>query len=163
MAVQPQQEEQQLTSLAPTHPRLFKMTVNVNNRYQALTLLDSGASTNFINQQFVDLNNIETTEADKEQRIDLADGTNQYSTKKAKKIKIKLNSHQDEVDCIVLPLGGCDMILGMEWFERNNPVIDWKNKTATVQEHRIMANKEKTQAEQVNQISQRESSSSHSG
>ena len=46
---------------------------------------------------------------------------------------IIFKNYKDQMDAKVIPLRGTDVILGMNWLQKNNPLIDWRNYVLTWQ------------------------------
>ncbi|GKA29324.1 reverse transcriptase [Tanacetum coccineum] len=48
-------------------------------------------------------------------RVDVANGSKMVSSSECKQFKLTLQGYEYEADCMLLPLGGCDMVLGIQW------------------------------------------------
>ena len=108
--------------------------------HESSLLLDSGASCNFISDRFVKDHGIRVSPLEKGTRskvvvadnqdddVVLADGSRQKILGVAKDVRSCFDGFNGIVDFVVLPLHGCDAILGMPWLEGENPVVDWKNR-----------------------------------
>jgi hypothetical protein len=44
---------------------------------------------------------------------------------------ISLNEVNTNIDINIIPLGSYDIIIGVDWLEKNHVVLDWHNKTFT--------------------------------
>ena len=119
-------------SLAPTASSVFALTSTSRplmkvrgfvNRHPAVFLIDSGGSGNFLAQSFVSKHSDMIAHASAG-TVSLADGTAR-PTSIVKSASIGIESYTDNVDLVVCPLSGFDVILGMPWLEHYNPRIDW--------------------------------------
>nr|GEY47130.1 hypothetical protein [Tanacetum cinerariifolium] len=48
-------------------------------------------------------------------RVDVANGSKMVSSFECKKFKWALQGNEYEADCMLIPFGGCDMVLGIQW------------------------------------------------
>ena len=60
--------------------------------------------------------------------VTLANGSKQEAVSIVKSASISISSYSDTIDFVSLPLVGYDVILGMSWLNKYNPIIDWRNK-----------------------------------
>lgn len=111
--------------------KLIKVVGTIHNTH-AICLIDSGASGNFINSKFVEQHSIPLDTNVAAIPITLADGSQRHSLGVVKDTALQLQSFTAAVDLVALPLKGYDIILGMPWLEAVNPVIDWRNKSITI-------------------------------
>jgi len=44
-------------------------------------------------------------------------------------LKIKINSHKEQLEAAITDLNGTDMFLGHDWLVKHNPEVNWKNST----------------------------------
>jgi hypothetical protein len=108
---------------------LVEARVIINEFNNGKALLDSGASSCFITHTYCNNNNIEILQTSKDYII-TGYNDESSSTHSIAMFKIELNSIVWHMSAIVLPiLPTCDIILGMNFFESFDPMIDWKNKT----------------------------------
>jgi hypothetical protein len=104
--------------------------------YQSSLLLDSGASCNFLSLNFVERHKIVVSpfkknglvNVEEEEDVVLADGSRQKIVGVVHGMSSTFDGFTGMIDFVVLPLHGCDAILGMPWLEDVNPVVDWKNR-----------------------------------
>ena len=98
--------------------------------HPAKSLLDSGASGNFVTSQFISKFNIPTSPV-QPKAVRLADGKLLQVDRMVSNVPVTLN--QKTVNCDFLVLSelnnGHDCILGIPWLERADPIIDFKNRT----------------------------------
>ena len=95
-------------------------------------LLDSGASSNFISQEFLDQHQLSMKALPRIQTIFLADGSQNTCTTKTTSIKLQIGSFQDKIQAFPLDLSQYDLILGTPWLIKHNPQIDWEGRTMTI-------------------------------
>lgn len=67
--------------------------------------------------------------------IDLATGVRTQAQQVAREVKIQVDHYKDELNCVVVPLKGCDAILGMSWLQKCNPSIDWNERVVRLFHH----------------------------
>jgi hypothetical protein len=109
------------------HAKLITMSVPTSYGTNAHVLLDCGSTTNFISKRFVKLNNVPTSNTANSQVVRLADGTVTSSNKISKNFHLSINGRDFCESLLVFPIESFDVILGMPWLKRHNPVIDWTN------------------------------------
>ncbi|CEL54634.1 Retrotransposable element Tf2 155 kDa protein type 2 OS=Schizosaccharomyces pombe (strain 972 / ATCC 24843) GN=Tf2-7 PE=4 SV=1 [Rhizoctonia solani AG-1 IB] len=105
------------------------MTVNILTKNQAeiTTLIDSGASTNFISPKTVEQLRIPTITLEQPRTVTMLDGSNPRTGKIWKKVILDftLDHRQMTHEFLVSPIGHHSAILGIKWLEREQPDIDW--------------------------------------
>lgn len=118
--------------------QLLKMEVTVDGR-AATALLDCGASGSFADEDFCRANNIPIHRTTKGKRVKLADGTIVHShgqintqIQYISTVHERCYVHTERLTLRVLKLPGFNIILGMPWFKRHNPSIDWCQNTVTM-------------------------------
>ena len=98
----------------------------VNNREVSI-LVDSGSSTSFINGKLVTaLTDVRAL--DRVVRVKIANGTELQCKEEVVACPWQCQGNKFSTTFKILPLGGFDIILGMDWLEKHNPVIDWVSK-----------------------------------
>ena len=113
------------TLTSATQP-LIKLTGTVNS-HPAVFLIDSGGSGNFASSTFVERHSNIVSHPSLG-TVALADGTTR-ATSIVKSATIGIGRYSDDVDLVVCPLSGYDVILGMPWLTHYNPRIDWHQHT----------------------------------
>ena len=119
--------------------KLIRLKGKING-IDALMLIDSGSSGDFISTSFVQKNNIRTINSNnnnyssngknESRRIELANGSTHISDAIVYSLDVSIGgSYNDKMDFTVFPLKKYDAILGMTWLEKNNTKIDYKNKS----------------------------------
>jgi hypothetical protein len=109
---------------------LVEITVGSKN-VGVSALIDSGAEGLFINRKLVDEHRIPKEKMARTVTAQNADGTLNRTgviTEKAT-IPINLGSKVSKETFWITALGNYDMILGHPWLARQNPIIDWKERT----------------------------------
>ena len=63
----------------------------------------------------------------------IANGAELLCTQEVVQCPWEVQQNQFTTNFKILPLGGFDIILGMDWLEKYNPEIDWVTKQLTIQ------------------------------
>ena len=94
------------------------------------SLLDSGASGNFLTAQFISRFHIPTTTV-KSKAVRLADGNVLQANQTVVDVPVTVNDKTVHCDFMVLSElnNGHDCILGLPWLERANPIINFRERT----------------------------------
>ena len=80
----------------------------------AIGLLDSGASGNFVSSSFIRDHGLTTDAVEDDRiRVTLADGSQQDARGVLKDANLVIDTYQDRISYVALPLSGYDFILGM--------------------------------------------------
>ena len=75
-------------------------------------------------------NNYSSNSKNKSTTIELANGSTHISDEIVSSLDVSIGtSYNDKMDFTLFPLKKYDAILGMPWLEKNNPKIDYKNKS----------------------------------
>jgi hypothetical protein len=108
---------------------LLKLEGSLNG-IPVVAMIDCGATGEFIDSKYVERNSnsIKSLPLPKQDFVTLANGSRQEAGSIVKSANLSIGSYVDQVDFISLPLVGYDIILGMTWLNKYNPVIDWRNK-----------------------------------
>ncbi len=95
-------------------------------------MLDSGANKTMMGYEFAKKHKIPTTYLPEVISLTLGDGKSRVNlTRQTRRVKFRIGDFEEELKISILPTKGYDMILGLDWMTRNNPVIDWKKQTIT--------------------------------
>ena len=123
----------QLASESVRSRKLIKLASSIGGQ-QAICLVDSGASGNFISSGFAKHHSLplHPLSSDQAPRVTLADGSQQTAVGVLKGVELHLQSYSTSLDLVAIPLSGYDVILGMPWLEDANPIIDWREKIIQV-------------------------------
>ncbi len=113
-----------------------------NRSVNTTTLLDSGATTNFINENFVQEHHIRTHDLPSPQPLFNVDGTlNKAGTvNKYASLKLTIRKHTERIPFTVTNIGSDNAIIGLTWLRQHNPSIDWKNGHITLPQCPITCN-----------------------
>jgi hypothetical protein len=90
-------------------------------------MVDSGASSCFINKNLIDKYHIPLIKKSKPRKLKVIDdreissGLVEYECT----FSIELGSHKEELKCNVADIGRHSIVLGMSWLKLHNPDIDW--------------------------------------
>ena len=92
-------------------------------------MVDSGATALFINKQFVKQNNMEMHSLRNPIVLYNIDGSinKAGSLTDFVRLTLTIGSHTDTHDFLVTDLGPENLILGLPWLKKVNPVIDWES------------------------------------
>lgn len=100
--------------------------------HTARVLIDSGASRNFVNDNFLASCQVPTTKLPHRLRVRNANG-GIVRTHHVANLPLQINTFKDTIeDCVATCLAGYDIILGKPWLTRHNPGINWTTNTVTV-------------------------------
>ena len=94
---------------------------------KAKAMLDSGASSVFINESFVRKHGIRTQELEYPIMLRNADNSANaigYITQEAS-LRFEVNGHVEELSAAVANIGDDEVIVGIDWLRHHNPQIDW--------------------------------------
>lgn len=103
-------------------------------RCDATILIDSGATFNCISSDFITKNRLKTKIV-QGPLVHLADGTRYECNSILPLAKIRIGPYTGKAPAYVLPLKGNDVILGNDWLTLTNPLINWREKTVTINQH----------------------------
>lgn len=92
-------------------------------------LFDSGATDSFISSNLVKQCGIHVSKAELAWQVELALGTKVESGFIAENCKVQFKVFTTTVSLRVIPLGSYDIILGMDWLDQHQVVIDCREKT----------------------------------
>ncbi|QRW20479.1 Retrotransposable element Tf2 protein [Rhizoctonia solani] len=96
------------------------------------TLIDSGATSNFISPSIVEKYKIPKTQLENPQVVQLA---------------VSANGHPHTIPFLVCPIGNTPAILGMTWLTAEAPLIDWQQGLVTFPEQVQIASEEEADSD----------------
>jgi hypothetical protein len=135
-------EHHQLTSASvpdqPLHSPLIKLDATLDG-HPGNVLVDSGATTNFIDESFVQRHQIATETIAQVQRITLGDGSQRSTSVKTRPLVVRIDTYTHRLSFVVVPLAGCDVVLGMPWLSSLNPIVDWRAGLIVLDKHRLVS------------------------
>ena len=126
LLVTPPEQINQLTN--PGHP-LIKIAGIVAG-HPAVALLDCGATGQFVSSRFAQAHGLTVSSASFD-TITLADGRSQKAAGVMSSVSVSFGGYADRLDFTLTDLHGYDVILGMPWLVRYNPVVDWRGATVS--------------------------------
>jgi hypothetical protein len=112
-------------------PQSMLLPVAIGMKKQTIetqALLDCRASGEFMNSKFMKFHNILLIKLKKPQITRNADGTQNEKgvvTHKAI-IDLNINGKEDPTIFFITGLGKDNMILGLTWLRKHNPIVNWK-------------------------------------
>ncbi|QRW20440.1 Retrotransposable element Tf2 protein [Rhizoctonia solani] len=97
------------------------------------TLIDSGATSNFISPSIVEKYKIPKTQLENPQVVRMLDGTISQTGRIWHQVHLAVlaNGHSHSIPFLVCPIGNTPAILGMTWLTQESPLIDWNQGTIT--------------------------------
>jgi hypothetical protein len=96
-------------------------------------MVDCGATENFIDERYVKQNNIPLRHKAIPRRVLAVDGrevANGPVTHDAL-VDLTINNHYETIRLHCITIGNSPMIVGLPWFRKHNPNIDWKEGRVT--------------------------------
>jgi hypothetical protein len=99
--------------------------------YPGKVLFDTGATTSFISQEFVDLYGISCNKLEYPITVLSAGGTILVTQLKQEQV-IMIRDCVYFADLFIIPMKDMAVILRMDWLEENGAQIDWKEKTVSL-------------------------------
>ncbi|SOV07052.1 uncharacterized protein UDID_18707 [Ustilago sp. UG-2017a] len=97
-------------------------------------MIDSGATTNFIDSRFATLHSLPLTSKPLAETLLLADGKTQVVISKEVQLSCPVAElFPSDITFQVTDLGLCPIILGLPWLKGANPSIDWQSGNITTQ------------------------------
>lgn len=80
----------------------------------AIILVDSSSMHNFIDAKLVSRLSLPVIPQEK-LKVPIANGSCLFTSGMCKEVSWEVQNHHFEIDFIVFPLKGCDMVLGVQW------------------------------------------------
>ncbi|QRW17963.1 Retrotransposable element Tf2 protein [Rhizoctonia solani] len=108
------------------------------------TLIDSGATSNFISPSLVEKLKIPKTLLENPRVVRMLDGTLSQTGCIWHQVQLAVlaNGHPHNIPFLVCPLGNTSAILGMTWLTTESPLIDWQQGLITFPEQAQIASEE---------------------
>jgi hypothetical protein len=101
---------------------------------QVSTLVDSGATSSFIDQTFVVQHNIPVVKKSTPILVEVIDGRTIASgaiTHETTPLELCIGKHTEKIVLNIISTLHHPIILGLPWLEAHNPIIDWRFRTLT--------------------------------
>jgi predicted aspartyl protease len=120
--------------VADMTPQSMLLPVAIGMKKQTVetqALLDCGASSEFMDSEFMKLHDIPLIKLRKPQITRNTDRTlNEQGVVTHKAIvNLRINGKEELTTFFIAGLGKDNIILGLTWFRKNNPIINWKEGT----------------------------------
>jgi hypothetical protein len=121
-------------------PQSMLLPVTIGTKKQTIetqALLDCGASGEFMDSEFVKLHNIPLIKLNKPWITRNTDGTQNKQGMVMHKaiINLGVNGKEDSMAFFITELGKDNMILGLTWLRKHNPIVNWKEGTLRDRPH----------------------------
>lgn len=121
-----------VNSVARNKKMSFRLPVTLwvyGMKAQAEALVDSGATTNFIDKLFVERNHLVTNRLAKPYPVLNADGTSNVAGEVREYVSayLEIGTHKTRQILFVTQLGDKDMMIGYSYLYKHNPEINWKS------------------------------------
>ncbi|MCO5567019.1 hypothetical protein L7F22_020702 [Adiantum nelumboides] len=101
---------------------------------QSLVFFDPGARANFITPQLAEKMGIKTDEMGPTYTASMAAPEHEVAvTPLIGKLRLHIQGYVGHEEFYIMPLEGCDVLLGMPWFYNHKAVLDSFNKTVTLE------------------------------
>jgi hypothetical protein len=101
---------------------------------QVSTLVDSSATSSFIDQTFVAQHNIPVVKKSTPVPVEVIDGrtiTSGAITHETTPLELRIGKHVEKIVLNIISTPHHPVILGLPWLEMHNPIIDWRSRTLT--------------------------------
>jgi hypothetical protein len=102
----------------------------VNNSRISI-LIDLGDTLSYVTPGVVDSNKIKKLKHTKSWLVQLATGTKRKVTDFISDCELSLNCQNKKLNMNILPLGSYDIIIVMDWLEKNKEILDCYEKSLT--------------------------------
>ena len=123
------------TALPNERTLRIPVRISVNNQIiETTAIIDSGATGSFIDPELVKLAKFPTEKLNRPVKAYNVDGTTHSKGNIIWETSVDLlfPKHRENVKLMILNLGRRQIILGMPWLKKWNPVIDWINKRISI-------------------------------
>jgi hypothetical protein len=111
---------------------------------QVSALVDSGATSSFIDQTFVAQHNIPVVKKSTFVPVEVIDGRTIASgaiTHETTPLELYIGKHIKKIVLNIISTPHHPIILGLLWLEAHNPIIDWRSRTLTFSAQRCTSQK----------------------
>ena len=123
------------TALSNERTLRIPVSISVNNQIiETTAIIDCGATGSFIDPELVALAEFPLKKRDRQVKAYNVDGTTNSKGNIVWETEVDLlfPKHQENVKLMILNLRRKQIILGMPWLKKWNPVIDWVNKQISI-------------------------------
>ncbi|QRW17243.1 Retrotransposable element Tf2 protein [Rhizoctonia solani] len=113
------------------------------------TLIDSGATSNFISPAIVEKYKIPKTQLKNPRVVRMLDGTISQTGRIWHQVQLAVsaNGHHHTIPFLVCPIGNTPAILGMTWLTAEAPLIDWQQGLVTFPKQIQIASEEEADSD----------------
>ncbi len=111
---------------------------------QVSALVDSDATSSFIDQTFIVQHNIPVIKKSTPVPIEVIDGRTIASsviTHETTPLELCIGKHTEKIVLNIISTPHHPIILGLPWLEAHNPIIDWRSRTLTFRAQRCTSQK----------------------
>ncbi|XP_026399137.1 uncharacterized protein LOC113294990 [Papaver somniferum] len=114
-----------------TFPSTIKIHGLTLNKHPITILVDSGSTHSFLDPEIARLSGC-LVEPTAKFQVAVEDGNKLVSSSKCPRFQWEMQSNKFQFDMRILPLGGCDMVLGVDWMKGISPIkFDFKKLTVS--------------------------------
>ncbi len=118
----------------PSFTQYVDIIRNPEDIPQVSALLDSGATSSFIDQTFVAQHNIPAVKKSTPVLVEAINGRTIASgaiTHETTLLELCIGTHTEKIVLNIISTPHHPIILGLPWLETHNPIIDWRSRTLT--------------------------------
>jgi hypothetical protein len=105
--------------------------VGIIRFHRAIVLIDSGSTHNFVDAKLAASLGIQPQPSDRI-TVQIANGQEVASPGRSREVEVKLQGVIFRTDLFILPLAGCDAVLGIQWLRTLGPIL-WDFSALTMQ------------------------------
>jgi hypothetical protein len=89
---------------------------------QVIVLIDSGSTHNFLDENFAAVLGVKP-KGQEAIKVKIANGHEVHSPSKCRELALKMQGTEFLVELYILPLAGCDVVLGIHWLRMLGPIL----------------------------------------
>ena len=101
----------------------LKVPVTINGR-RTVAMIDSGATGNFVAETIVRSWDLQTRTKGDQYNLLMADGSSTRVNRETIPLAVEIKQHHEELTLDVVRTANHDIILGIPWLKRHNPIIN---------------------------------------
>jgi hypothetical protein len=101
------------------------------NNQPLIILIDSGDSHSYVDPRVVESLCLTRNKHEKSWLVQLATGTKRKVTEMVKSYSVDMKGLSTKAELNILPLGSYDCLIGMDWLDQHNALLDCRNKRFT--------------------------------
>src|SRR6266446_6539280 len=135
-----------------TSSDLIKLVSKINKNITASIMVDGGSTGNFISTTFVEQHHLPTQALKPPRIVHSYDGTERLCDKQSI-VRVDVGQHYSEsLSLPVIPLA-YDIIFGLPWLRRHNPLIDWRTGSVTLDSQLLPVEQQSTSCSTIELVS----------